>query len=235
MRLYIFLLTMVSLFSCDPKDLQKVLDTVNEVPLTEADIANGLKEALNNGVDNGVRTLNKKDGYYKSVYKILLPEQAMTVIDKLKFLPGFNTLEDEVIKRINRAAEDAVGKASPIFFNAITSMTIKDATGILMGAENAATQYLSRTTRQSLYHEFKPVIDQSLDQFGALELWSDAINAYNQIPFVNKMNPDLTDHVTQKALDGLFDLIEKKELGIRRDISQRTTDLLKRVFAKQDN
>lgn len=114
-------------------------------------------------------------------------------------------------------------------------MTIRDATGILMGDKNAATEYLIRTTRQSLYNEFRPVINQSLDHFGALELWSDAINAYNQIPFVNKVNPDLNDHVTQKALDGLFDLIEKKELGIRRDISQRTTDLLKKVFAKQDN
>ena len=235
MRFYLLALTFLSFISCDPKDLQKVLDTVREVPLTEADIANGLKEALNAGVDNSVKTLNKQDGYFKSVYKILLPEQAMTVIDRLKFIPGFGTLEEEIIRRINRAAEDAAGKAGPIFLNAVTSMTIRDATGILMGDKNAATQYLHRTTYQSLYNEFRPVINQSLDHFGALELWSDAITTYNKIPFVERMNPDLPDHVANKALVGLFDLIEKKELGIRRDIAQRTTDLMKRVFSRQDN
>jgi len=222
------------LVSCDPKDLQKVLDAVSNVPLSNADIAAGLKEALDKGVDNSVKTLAVKDGYYASIYKILLPEEASNVIDKLKFIPGFADLETQAIKKINQAAEDAASKAGPIFLNAIKQMTIEDAMGILMGNKNAATQYLHNKTYTPLYNEFKPVMINSLNKFGALDLWSDAINQYNSLPFVSRINPDLADHVTNKALEGLFNLIEKKELGIRSDISQRTSDLLRKVFAKQD-
>jgi hypothetical protein len=103
-----------------------------------------------------------------------------------------------------------------------------------MGEKNAATTYLHNKTYSSLYNEFKPVMNTSLNKFGALDLWTDAITKYNSLPFVTKVNPDLADHVTSKALVGLFSLVEKKELGIRTDINQRSSDLLKRVFAKQD-
>jgi hypothetical protein len=232
-RLY-FLFIPLFLFSCDPKDLQKVLDTVNSVPLTNADIASGLKEALNKGVDQSVKTLAVTDGYYASIYKIVLPEEATKVIDKLKFIPGFANLEQEAIKRINKAAEDAASKAGPIFLGAVKQMTFEDVIGILMGEKNAATTYLHNKTYSSLYNEFKPVMNTSLNKFGALDLWTDAITKYNSLPFVSKVNPDLADHVTSKALVGLFSLVEKKELGIRTDINQRSSDLLKRVFAKQD-
>ncbi|MCO6464418.1 MAG: DUF4197 domain-containing protein [Saprospiraceae bacterium] len=234
MRYLTILLTSLMLVSCDPKDLQKVLDAVSNVPLSNADIAAGLKEALDKGVDNSVKTLAVKDGYYASIYKILLPEEASNVIDKLKFIPDFADLETQAIKKINQAAEDAASKAGPIFLNAIKQMTIEDAMGILMGNKNAATQYLHNKTYTPLYNEFKPVMINSLNKFGALDLWSDAINQYNSLPFVSRINPDLADHVTNKALEGLFNLIEKKELGIRSDISQRTSDLLRKVFAKQD-
>ncbi len=232
-RLYLLFIP-IFLFSCDPKDLQKVLDTVNSVPLTNADIASGLKEALNKGVDQSVKSLSVTDGYYASIYKILLPEEATKVIDKLKFIPGFANLEQEAIKRINKAAEDAASKAGPIFLGAVKQMTFEDVMGILMGDKNAATNYLHNKTYSALYSEFKPVMNTSLNKFGALDLWSDAINKYNSLPFVTKVNPDLADHVTSKALVGLFSLVEKKELGIRTDISQRSSDLLKKVFAKQD-
>jgi hypothetical protein len=235
MRYLSFLLVSLFMISCDPKDLQKVLDGMGNLPLTNADIASGLKEALDKGVDQSVKTLSATDGYYASMYKILLPDEATKIIDKLKFIPGFTNLEEEAIKRINKAAEDAASKAGPIFLGAIKQMTFEDVMGILMGNKNAATQYLHNKTYNNLYAEFNPVMVNSLNKFGALDLWKDAITKYNSLPFITRINPDLADHVTSKALVGLFSLVEKKELGIRTDISQRTSNLLQKVFAKQDN
>lgn len=234
MKVKLFLLaltlTMVSV-SCDPKTLGTVL---NSATLSKTDIANGLKEALENGVSNAVTTLAKQGGFYESVYKILLPAEAQSVVKRLKLIPGFGNLEEEALKRINKAAEDAASKAGPIFIGAIRQLTFGDVMNILKGEKNAATQFLRRTTYASLYNEFKPEINTSLNKFGALDYWGTAMNTYNKIPFVDKVNPDLADHVTNKALDGLFDLIEKKEYAIRTDINQRTSDLLKKVFAQQD-
>jgi Protein of unknown function (DUF4197) len=220
--------------SCDPKDLSKILDTAGSAVLSDADVSNGLKEALNLGVDKSVQTLSSQNGYYSSVYKILLPAEAQKVTSKLKSIPGFTNLEEEAIKKINKAAEDAATKAGPIFLSAIKQMTFADVMNILMGDKDAATQYLHKATYNALYSEFKPVMVGSLNKFGALNYYSDAVNTYNKIPFVDKVNPDLADYVTTKALEGLFDLVKKKELGIRSDFSQRTSDLLRKVFAKQD-
>ena len=228
------LLLILGLVSCDPQDLQRVLDTVSQAPLTEVDISNGLKEALQFGVDNSVNFLSAEDGFYKSIYKIVLPDEANVVINKLSVIPGFDNLEEELIKRINRAAEDAASKAGPIFLDAVRGITFDDAMNILMGEKNAATQYLHDKTYTNLYDTFKPVLVESLNQLNALDYWADAVNTYNKIPFVDDVNPDLADHINQKALYGLFDLIEIKEQGIREDISQRTTSLLQRVFAEQD-
>jgi hypothetical protein len=230
----LFLLLPIFLLACDPKDLQKVLDAAGNVPLSNADIAAGLKEALNKGVEKSVQTLAAQNGYYDSVYKILLPDEATKLVEKLRIVPGFDNLETEAIKKINQAAEDAASKAGPIFLSAIKQMTFDDVMNILMGDKNAATQYLHNKTYQALYNEFKPVMNQSLNKFGALDLWTKATSKYNSLPFIKPINSDLADHVTAKALVGLFDLVEKKELGIRSDISQRTSDLLRRVFAKQD-
>lgn len=219
------------MISCDPATLTNLM---NEIPLSNTQIASGLKEALNLGVGDAVSFLSAKDGYYKSAYKILLPEEARKVTDKLKIVPGFSNVEAEIVKRINQAAEDAAKSAGPIFLGAIKKMSIQDAMGILMGQKNAATQYLDANTYDNLYGEFNPVITNSLNKFNALDYWADAVNAYNKIPFISKVNPDLGDHITGKALVGLFDLVEKKELGIRSDISQRKSELLKKVFAKQD-
>lgn len=232
-KILLFLLPLC-LIACDPKDLQKILDAAGNIPLSNTDIAAGLKEALNKGVEKSVMTLASQNGYYDSVYKILLPDEATKVVEKLRFIPGFDNLESEAIKKINQAAEDAATKAGPIFLNAIKQMTFDDVMNILMGDRNAATQYLHNKTYQALYSEFKPVMNQSLNKFGALDLWTNATSKYNGLPFIKPINTDLADHVTQKALIGLFDLVEKKELGIRTDISQRTTDLLRKVFAKQD-
>ncbi len=234
MKKILLLLITVTLISCDAATLQKVLDSAGNTGITNTDIANGLKQALNKGIESGVDYLSKTDGFYKSPYKILLPEEAQTVVEKLRIIPGFNKVEDEITLKLNRAAEDAVKRAKPIFVDAIKQMTFTDVKNILMGEKNAATQYLHRTTYNKLYDEFHPVILESLNKFGAVDYWADAVNAYNNIPFVNKMNPQIDDYVTQKALAGVFDMVEKKELDIRTNIRARTTDLLRKVFSLQD-
>ena len=235
MKQIIYSMSLILIFSsCDPKDFNNILGSL-EGTLTDTDISNGLKEALQLGVEKSVKTLSIQDGFYLSDYKILLPEEADVVVDKLSFIPGFDKLEEEMLKRINHAAEDAASKAGPIFLNAIKGISFDDAMNILMGDQNAATEYLVDRTYQSLYEEFKPVLVNSLNSFGALDYWEDAVNKYNSLPFVNDVNPDLADHINNKALYALFDLIEQKEIGIRNDINQRTSSLLRKVFAKQDS
>ena len=237
-KIFILSLLIFSFSSCDQATMQKVLDAAAAATagseLTQGEIANGLKEALGKGVESGVQYLSKTDGFYKTSYKILLPEDAQKVVEKLKIVPGFNKVEEVILEKINRSAEDAVKKASPIFVNAITSMTINDALGILMGDKNSATLYLDQKTHNPLFGEFQPVIVNSLNKYNALDYWTDAVTAYNKLPFVKKVNPKLEDFITEKALVSLFDRIEKEELNIRENVGSRTTDLLRRVFAKQD-
>ena len=202
--------------------------------LTTEEIAMGLKQALEIGIGEGSDALAQVDGYFKSPYKILLPPEARKVTDKLRGVPGFAQVEDIILEKINRGAEDAAAKAKPIFVEAIRGMTFSDALGILMGEKNAATHYLHNATYQPLYGEFHPVIVNSLNKFNAIEYWADAVNTYNKIPFVDKVNPELDAYVTEEALKGLFSMVEKKEVQIRSDVSQRTTELLRKVFAKQD-
>jgi hypothetical protein len=230
-----WLLVTISLVSWDAATLKRVMETVGEsTQLTNSDISLGLKQALNKGIDSGVTYLSKPDGFYKSQYKILLPSDAQKLVDKLKIIPGFDRVEDEILKRLNRSAEDAVKRAKPIFVSAIKQITFSDVKNILMGPNDAATSYLNRTTNVKLYKEFNPVIVNSLNKFGALDYWSDAVDSYNKLPFVKRMNPKLDDYVTKQALSGVFDMVEKKELDIRTNIRSRTSDLLRRVFGMQD-
>jgi hypothetical protein len=202
--------------------------------LSQEEAGNGLKEALNAGVGEAVDFLSAKDGYFGSPYKILVPEEAQKVVSKLKVVPGFGNIEADLTERMNRAAEDAATKAKPIFIAAIKGMSFQDALNILMGNQDAATRYLEKSTFNKLYAEFKPVIQTSLDKVNAREYWKGAVSSYNKLPFVEKTNPELDDHVTRKALSGLFSLVEKKEKGIRSNVNLRNTDLLRKVFAQQD-
>lgn len=202
--------------------------------LSQDEAGNGLKEALNSGISEAVDFLSAKDGYFKSPYKILVPAEAQKVVDKLKVVPGFNNIEADLTERMNRAAEDAAVKAKPIFIAAIKKLTFQDALNILMGNPDAATRYLQKATNDQLYAEFLPIIQASLDKVNAREYWKSAVTAYNKLPLVTKTNPELDDHVTRKALEGMFSLVEKKEKGIRSDVKLRNTDLLRKVFAKQD-
>lgn len=203
-------------------------------PLSQEEVGRGLKEALDAGVGEAVSFLSAEDGYYKSVYKILLPEEAQQVAGRLRAVPGFSNFEEEALMKINRAAEDAAQKAKPIFVSAIKQMTFQDAMNLLMGDKDAATRYLEKTTYDQLYSAFKPVIIESLDKFNARTYWRDGVTAYNKIPLVSKANPELDDYVAKQALLGMFSLVEKKELDIRENTGARTSDLLRKVFAKQD-
>jgi len=143
-------------------------------------------------------------------------------------------VEEELKLKINRAAENAASKAKPIFVSAIKQMTFKDALSILSGQEDAATRYLEKATYDQLYEEFRPVIIASLDEVNAREYWSQAVTAYNKIPFTQSANPELDDYVTRQALKGMFELVEVKEQDIRQNTGARTTELLRKVFAQQD-
>lgn len=241
MRLFVLLLValMAGTVQSDAQDLKGLFNKAKKIvkgeeELSNEQIGNGLKEALNQGVQEAVDNLSEVDGYYESVYKILLPEEVRAVTSKLKNVPGFGDVEHKLILRINRAAEDAASSAAPIFVDAITSLTFNDVMDILMGDKNAATNYLNRQTNQQLYDAFQPVIRESLDKVHAQELWKTAVDAYNKLPLVKKTNPELDDHVTRSALDGMFGLIEVKELEIRGNVESRNTELLRKVFAKQD-
>ncbi|NND07802.1 MAG: DUF4197 domain-containing protein [Saprospiraceae bacterium] len=214
--------------------LNKAKNVLEGGGLSNDEIGMGLKEALNVGTGEAVDFLSDEDGFYKSVYKITLPSEAQQIVSKVSKLPGFGDFETKLVERMNRAAELAVSKAKPIFVSAIKGLTFKDVTDILMGEKDAATRYLQRTTQEQLYAEFQPIIGSALDEVNARSLWKEAVTAYNQIPLVKKTNPNLDDHVTNKSLDGVFGLIEKKEEGIRTDVDQRSSDLLKKVFSKQD-
>ena len=231
----LFMMALI-LTSCDPATLQSTLGTtLNSNEPTTEEVGMGLKEALNLGVSKGVDVLSAQDGFYKSAYKILLPAEARKVTEKLKAIPGFTQVEDVVLEKINRGAEDAAGKAKPIFVSAIKQMTFADAWKILTGGENSATNYLKEKTYSQLYDQFNPVIIQSLDKFQARKYWGDAVNTYNKIPFLKeKANPRLDDYVTNEALKGLFAMVAEKEKDIRKNPLERISNLLKKVFGKQD-
>jgi Protein of unknown function (DUF4197) len=198
------------------------------------DISAGLKEALQKGITEQVTKLTAVDGFYKNeAVKILFPAELQKVDKTLRSM-GLSSLADEGVKVLNRAAEDAVKEATPIFVNAITSMKITDAKNILLGNESAATAYLQGATSTQLYSKFNPVVKTSLSNVGADKVWEGIIKKYNAIPLVTKVNPDLNDYVTNKAMEGVFKMISVEEKKIRTDISARTSPLLKKVFALQD-
>ena len=215
-------------------ELQQVVNQLPSGVITNNQIADGLKEALNNGITNQVSNLAVEDGFFKNeLTRILLPDELQKVDDALRKI-GLSNLADEGLKVLNRAAEDAVAEAIPIFVDAVKGMSFTDAKNILMGNQNAATLYLKSTTSDQLYQKFNPIIANSFQKVGADKVWLNLINKYNAIPFVTKVNPDLTDYVTNEALKGVFTMVEIEEANIRTKISSRTSDLLKRVFALQD-
>ena len=228
MKRYLYALALtVGLSSCDA--LSNLPGTYGTV--TESEAAMGIREALDQGVGRGISLLNKEDGFFgNQIYKILLPPEAVKIENTLRQL-GMGSLVDRAIIQINRAAEDAVGHARPIFVDAIRQMTIADALSIIKGPRDGATQYFRNKTTDQLIAAFSPIIKGSLDKFSATKYYADMINTYNGFPTtLNKLNPDLPSFVVGKAVDALFDLIAKEEDNIRTNVAARTTDILRKVF-----
>ncbi len=202
--------------------------------VNDFDISNGLKEALNNGISKQVTKLTAADGFFgNELVKIVLPQELRKVDKTLRDI-GLTSLADQGLRMLNRAAEDAVKEAVPIFVDAVKQMSFADAKNILMGADNSATNYLQTTTSTTLYAKFSPVVQSSLGKVGADKVWQEIITKYNQVPFVDKVNPNLVDYVTNQAMDGVFTMIALEEKDIRTQTAARTSDLLKKVFALQD-
>jgi hypothetical protein len=230
-------------------EMTNLMKSVSPVPLTEADVIGGLKEALTTGARNSARKLAAENGYFgDEAVKILLPEEANVILDNISKLPGGDKLVQDVVLRINRAAEDAAKDVAPIFVNSISQMTIKDAFGILNGADNAATNYLRTTTNAELYNLYKPKIRASTekklvgnvstkDSWVALTgKWNSLANSVaGRIASLKPVNTDLDDYLTNKALSGMYMKVETEELKIRKEVSARVTPVLQRVFGSLDN
>lgn len=233
-KTFLLLFTAITFIGCG-----SLGEIVNSIPqgngvLSQADIGMGLRQALDQGINKEVTKLMSTDGFYKNdLVKILLPEELQKVDNGLRKI-GLSSVADEGLKLLNRAAEDATKEALPIFIDAVKGISFNDAKQILLGDQRAATAYLENGTQQALYAKFSPIINSNLAKVGATDLWSGAINKYNTLPFTNSVNPDLTDYVTQKALEGVFKTIAQEEIQIRDKVSSRGTDLLRRVFALQD-
>jgi len=233
MKKILGLLLIFSLSSC--AELQQIATQIpSTYGVTDSEINSGLKQALQFGIDKEVTSLATEDGFFKNeLVRISLPPELQKVDKTLRDV-GLDNLADEGLRVLNRAAEDAVGEAIPVFANAVKEISFADARNILLGADNAATSYLSSRTQTQLYDRFNPIINNSLEKVGANRVWSNLIQRYNAIPLTSKVNPDLTDYVTNEALQGVYLMIEKEEKDIRNSLNSRTTDLLKRVFALQD-
>ncbi len=216
-------------------NLKKLKDKVTGTSgsLSTDEVAQGLKEALTNGVSKGSDLVSQVDGYLKNTeIKIPFPPEVQQVETKLRAI-GMGNEVDKFVTSLNRAAEDAAKEAKPIFVTAVKEMTIQDAWSILKGEQNAATQYLVKTTSTPLKAKFKPIIQASLAKVNATKYYKDLVTAYNKIPLVTKVNPNLDDYATDKAADGLFIMIAKEEKNIRENPGARTTELLKKVFSQK--
>lgn len=221
------------LSACD--ELQQVVNQIpNQGPVTEVEIAAALKAALQQGIDQRVDDLAAEGGYFNNpLVRIGLPSELQKVDKTLRDI-GLSKLADEGLKVLNRAAEDAVSEAIPVFVNAVSGITFADAKNILLGDELAATTFLEGRTEQELYNKFFPIIKNSFEKVGADVIWEDLITRYNQLPLTRDVDTDLSAYVTGEALNGVYKVIGEEEKEIRSKVSARGTRLLQRVFALQD-
>lgn len=229
--IFTLLIISVTLGSCET--LQQVANAAGAAtgPVSNTEAAAGIKEALGQGITKSVLQLNNTDGFFRNeLYKVLLPPEARKIENTLRDL-GFNSLVDKAILQINRGAEDAAGYAKPIFVEAIKNMTLSDAIGLIRNGDTSATHFFREKTTLKLLEAFRPVIAASLQKVDATRYYGDMVSKYNNFPTTfKKLNPDLTNYVTQKATDALFNLIAKEEVNIRTNFAARTTNILRRVF-----
>ena len=229
-----FALALLTIFDgCSKQSLQNVVNETIDHGISNEEVTIGLKDALVIGINKGFDQAARTNGFYSnSKIRISFPEDARKVETTLRRI-GLGKEVDKFVIQLNRGAEKAALQAKPIFLKAINDMTIDDAWAILRGNDDAATQYLRKTSSTQLYQQFNPIIKRSLDQVNATKYYGDIIRRYNRIPSVQKVNPDLDDYATKKAMDGLFTLIAEEEANIRENPTARTTGVMRRVFAHQ--
>ena len=230
-KIFTILILSVALSGCD---VLSKLPTGIPGGVTETEAGQGIKEALSQGLVKAVLQLNREDGFFRdALYKVLLPPDAKKIENTLRSL-GMNSVVDKAILAINRAAEDAAGFAKPIFVDAIKSMTISDAIGLVRNGDTSATHFFRVKTTDKLVAAFIPVIRSSLDKVNATRYYGDIVNTYNNIPTTfKKINPDLPSFVTGRATEALFDLVAKEEINIRQNIAARSTEILRKVFGSR--
>lgn len=233
MKKLITLLVLTSaLSSCDV--LSNLPTSTGLGGITQQEAALGIKDALGQGLNRSVFQLNAVDGFFKdAAYKILLPPDAKKIENTLRSI-GLGNMVDKAILQINRGAEDAAGFAKPIFIDAIKSMTLQDAIGLVRNGDTSATNFFRIKTSQKLMDAFMPVINSSLAKVDATKYYGDLVSKYNSLPTTfRKINPDLAAFVTERATLAMFDLIAKEEINIRTNFAARSTDILKKVFGQR--
>lgn len=238
MKKFLFILVLILPVGCAEKDLHQAIEAIKastqETPLSRAEVVQGLKDALARGISRGALEASAKNGYLGNPkLKIPFPEEVRQVDRALRKI-GLGDEVDRFVRQLNRSAEKAAARAKPIFIEAITSMTIRDAFEILNGEADAATTYLLRTTGDDLREAFSPVVAEKLDETSATRYYGEIVTRYNRIPLVKKVDPDLQSYATDKAIEGLFLLIAEEEANIRANPRARTTQLLRRVFGSLD-
>lgn len=226
-------LSLFFLTSCaELQEVSKGVMTSNIV--SQEKIADGLQQALIKGVNEQVTSLSKDGGFYTNeLVRIQLPEELSKVENTLKTL-GLSSLNEKATKKLNETAQMAVAETTPIVLKAIQNMSLEDAKKILLGEKDAATSYLKVKTQTELHQKFEPIVQSNFKKVGADKIWENLIQKYNTMPFTENANPNLTDYVTRKTLEGVYKMIELEEKQIRTDIKSRSTDVLKQVFALQD-
>jgi len=204
-----------------------------EKGLSEDEIVNGLKQALEVGTNNAVSTVSQTDGYFKNPkIRIPLPENVMKA-EKLLRASGFGDQINEFELSMNRAAERAAPEAKSIFLDAVKQMSFTDARQILDGPDDAATQYFQGKTSGRLQEIFKPITHQAMSEVGVTNSYQSIDDKIKTIPFADRMSFDLDQYVTDKALNGLYLMLAEEEKKIRQDPAARVTNLLKKVFASE--
>lgn len=208
-------------------------DQQPDTTLTRAEIVEGLKEALRVGSSRVVEQLGTVDGYYEDPQvHIPLPGNLEKVRSALKTV-GMSSMMDDLEIQLNRAAEQAAGKAKPLFMDAISTMTIEDAMQIYRGPDDAATRYFENRMADPLAEEMRPIVAESLQEVGAMQTYDAAVGRYKSLPFVPDIQTDLTGYVIERGMAGIFLYLGKEEAAIRSDPVQRTTDILKKVFGSK--
>ncbi len=225
-------LTVTLTTACPPSD-ELLRDIMSSGPLDESTVAAGLKDALKVGAERAVDRTSITDGFWgNQIIRLVMPPEFEEVTNALRGI-GFTSQVDNFELAMNRAAEAAAGEATEVFWTAVTQMSIADAFAILNGHETAATEYFQDRTTQELRSRFTPIVQTKMGQTGVYTTYKDITDLYNRIPFVTKPALDLDAYITDKTLSGMFTILGDEEKRIREDPAARTTELLRKVFAKQ--